>query len=84
MLDDGGWAIDARLPVDDLNELLGSHLPDDDWDTVGGLVVGALGRVPEIGDTVELEGVQFETQRVQGRRVAKVLVRHDGVTADAT
>ncbi len=78
VLDDGGWAIDARLAVDDLNELIGSDLPDDDWDTVGGLVVGALGRVPEIGDTVELDGVQFETQRVQGRRVAKVLVRHDG------
>ena len=78
VLDDGGWAIDARLPVDDLNELIGADLPDEDWDTVGGLVVGALGRVPEIGDTVELDGIRFETRRVQGRRVAKVLVHHEG------
>jgi CBS domain containing-hemolysin-like protein len=77
VLDDGGWAIDARLAVDDLNELIGAQLPDEDWDTVGGLVVGALGRVPDLGDVVELEGVRFETERVQGRRVAKVLVRHD-------
>ena len=77
ILDDGGWAIDARLAVDDLNDLIGADLPDEDWDTVGGLVVGALGRVPQVGDTVELDGVRFETQRVQGRRVAKVLVHHD-------
>ena len=77
VLDDGGWAIDARLAVDDLNDLIGADLPDEDWDTVGGLVVGALGRVPQVGDTVELEGVHFETQRVQGRRVAKVLVHHE-------
>ena len=75
ILDDRVWAIDARLPVDDLNALIGAELPDEDWDTVGGLVVGALGRVPTVGDTVELDGVVFEAQRVQGRRVAKVVVR---------
>jgi Mg2+/Co2+ transporter CorC len=69
------WSIDARLPVDDLNALIGTDLPDDDWDTVGGLVVGALGRVPVVGDEVELDGVSFQAQRVQGRRVAQVLVR---------
>ena len=81
VLDDGGWAIDARLAVDDLNDLIGADLPDEDWDTVGGLVVGALGRVPQVGDTVELDGVRFETQRVQGRRVAKVLVHHESTDA---
>ena len=84
ILDDGGWAIDARLAVDDLNDLIGADLPDEDWDTVGGLVVGALGRVPQVGDTVELDGVRFETQRVQGRRVAKVLVHHDQHDAATT
>jgi CBS domain containing-hemolysin-like protein len=75
VLDDGGWRIDARLAVDDLNQLLGSDLPEDGWDTVGGLVFGTLGRVPVEGESVELEGVELTVERVQGRRVVEVLVR---------
>ena len=40
-LDDGGFLVAARLSVDDLNRVLGADLPDDEWDTVGGLVLGA-------------------------------------------
>jgi CBS domain containing-hemolysin-like protein len=75
ILDDDRMRIDARLPVDELNELLDCDLPDDEWDTVGGLVVGALGHVPHPGEVVELNGVEITTERVQGRRVAKVIVQ---------
>jgi CBS domain containing-hemolysin-like protein len=75
VLDDGGWRIDARLGVDDLNSLLGADLPDEGWDTVGGLVFGTLGRVPAEGEVVELEGIALTVERLQGRRVASVLVR---------
>jgi CBS domain containing-hemolysin-like protein len=67
-----GWRIDARLAVDDLNQLLGADLPEEGWDTVGGLVFGILGRVPLEGERVELAGVCLAVERVQGRRVAKV------------
>lgn len=69
---DDGWRIDARLAVDDLNQLLGVELPEEGWDTVGGLVFGTLGRVPTEGEHVELAGVHLDVERVQGRRVAKV------------
>jgi CBS domain containing-hemolysin-like protein len=75
VLDEGGWRIDARLGVDDLNQLLASDLPEEGWDTVGGLVFGTLGRVPAEGESVELEGVELTVERVQGRRVVEVLVR---------
>jgi CBS domain containing-hemolysin-like protein len=73
-LEDGGWRIDARLGVDDLNQLLGSDLPEEGWDTVGGLVFGTLGRVPVAGESIELEGVELTVERVQGRRVVEVVV----------
>lgn len=73
-LDDGGYLVDARLPVDDLNELLGADLPDDEWDTVGGLVLGLAGRVPLVGEQFELEGAVLTPERVQGRRVERVRV----------
>ncbi len=75
VLDEGGWRVDARLGVDDLNQLLGSELPEEGWDTVGGLVFGTLGRVPTEGESVELEGVELTVERVQGRRVVEVSVR---------
>jgi CBS domain containing-hemolysin-like protein len=73
-LDDGALRVDARLGVDDLNELLGSQLPEEGWDTVGGLVFGTLGRVPVEGDELELAGLAIRVEQVQGRRVGKVLV----------
>jgi CBS domain containing-hemolysin-like protein len=74
MLDDGRARIDARLPVDDLNDLFDAELPDDDWDTVGGLLFGTLGRVARPGDRVTIEGLRLIAERVQGRRVSKVVV----------
>ena len=73
-LDDGRFRIDARLGVDDLNELLGTELPEEGWDTVGGLVFGTLGRVPRPGERVELDRTTIEVEVLQGRRVAKVVV----------
>jgi CBS domain containing-hemolysin-like protein len=72
--DDGCLLVDARLGVDDLNELLGAELPEEGWDTVGGLVFGTLGRVPHVGESIELEGMTITVEHVQGRRVGKVRV----------
>jgi CBS domain containing-hemolysin-like protein len=74
LLDDGGLRVDARLGVDDLNELLDAQLPEEGWDTVGGLVFGTLGRVPVVGESVELDGITITVEHVQGRRVGKVHV----------
>lgn len=79
VVDDHSLRIDARLPVDDLAELLGVDLPDDDWDTVGGLVVAAFGRVPSEGESVIVDSIEFGVEVVTGRRVARVVAtrRHD-------
>ncbi len=69
-----GYLVDGRLSVEDLADLVGRPLPDDDWDTVGGLVMGLAGRVPEEGETFDLEGLRLTAERVQGRRVAQVRV----------
>ena len=74
LLEDERIRVDARLSVGDLNELLDADLPEDGWDTVGGLVFGILGRVPTEGDAVDIDGLTLVTERVQGRRVSKVLV----------
>ena len=71
---EGEFLVDARLSVDDLSQLLGRTLPDEDWDTVGGLVLGLAGRVPVEGESFELGSVVMTAERVQGRRVSRVRV----------
>ncbi len=73
-LPDGSVRVPARVPVDDLSELLGVELPDTEWDTVGGLVLNLMGHVPAEGEAVTFQGLEFRVERVQGRRVVSVLV----------
>ncbi len=70
--DNGSFLVDARLDVSELAEALGVSLPDEEWDTVAGLVLGLAGRVPEEGEDFEINGLRLRVLRLQGRRVAQV------------
>jgi CBS domain containing-hemolysin-like protein len=70
----GVFLVDGRLSVDELEELVGREVPEGEWDTVGGLVLGLAGRVPEEGEYFHLDGGVLTVERVQGRRVALVRV----------
>ncbi len=69
-----GWDVDARLSVDDLVKATGVDLPDEEWDTVGGLVLGLAERIPEEGEVFEFEQLIMRVSRMQGRRVSEVSV----------
>lgn len=73
-MDDGSLLVDARFPVDDFAELVEVEFPDEDWDTVGGLVLALSGRVPRVGERFEVAGIVLTPTRVQGRRIAQVKV----------
>ncbi len=73
-LADGSLRVPGRTPVDEVSEALGTELPDEEWDTVGGLILNLLGHVPEEGETVRFQGLEFRTERVQGRRIASVRI----------
>ncbi len=73
-LPDGDYRVNARMPLDEVNDLLRAHLPEGDWDTIGGLLLAQLGRVPAEGESVEVDGWQLTAQRVVGRRIGRVRV----------
>jgi CBS domain containing-hemolysin-like protein len=77
-LDDGTLIVNARMPVDEVNELLESEeraLPEgEDWDTVGGLLYSLLGHVPTEGEEAEVDGHRLVAERVQGRRIGRVRI----------
>lgn len=72
--DENGWWVDARLDVDELWKLVGIDAPDQEGDTVGGLVLGLAERVPEEGEVFVLGHLALTVARMQGRRVAEVTV----------
>ena len=74
-IDDVTIRVDAKMPIDEVNELLGAELPDEEWDTVGGLVFGLTGRVPVPGERVKFDSLEFMTERVTGRRIQKVVIK---------
>ncbi|MHA7284703.1 hemolysin family protein [Arthrobacter sp. MDT3-44] len=67
-LDDGGYRVSARMGIDDLGELFGLDLDDEEVDTVGGLLAKTLGRVPIVGSEVTIDGIGLRAERVEGRR----------------
>jgi CBS domain containing-hemolysin-like protein len=71
----GTYVVDGLASLDALRERLGIQLPDEPYDTVGGMVFGRLGRLAQMGDTVEVEGYRFQVTAVDGRRVAQVKVQ---------
>ncbi len=68
----GDVRVNARMPIDELNDLLEAEFPEGDYDTVGGLVYFLLGHVPAEGETVDYDGRRLRAERVQGRRIGRV------------
>ena len=73
-LPNGDVRVNARMPIDELNELLQVEFPQGDYDTVGGLVYNLLGHVPTEGETVDYDGHRLRAEKVQGRRIGRVRI----------
>lgn len=66
------YVVEGRVTIGELNELLDTRLPDDDWDTVGGLVFNTLEHVPDEGESITCDGWSFTVVEMEGRRVRRV------------
>ena len=73
-LADGDYLVDGGMNIDDLEDHLHVHFPEEGWDTIGGFVFGTLGHLPDVGDEVEFEGWKFGVEQVDGRRIRRVRV----------
>jgi len=74
---DGSYSMDGGTPIEEANRALGSGFESEDFGTVGGLVFGLLGRAPEAGDEVSIDGYLLRVEEVDGPRVARVLARKE-------
>jgi CBS domain containing-hemolysin-like protein len=81
----GVFRVSARLPKDELGDLFGIDLDDDDVDSAGGLLTKAIGRLPEAGSRAVVSGLILRAERVEGRRklLRTLIVERDQALLDA-
>ena len=70
----GDAIVDARVDIDELNEMFAMEIHKEDFDSVGGFIVNELGRMPSVGDEVRVNGLSLRVLSVTGRRIKKVRV----------
>ena len=73
---EGAWRVKARTEIADFNENFKTELDDSLCDTIGGLILRQLGRVPKCGETLTLDGLQFQILRADSRRIYTLLVKN--------
>jgi hypothetical protein len=70
----GVLRVQARMPIDEVEDLLEVRLPEGDWDTIGGLMFHLLGHVPISGETAECGSFRLRAENVEGRRIGAVRI----------
>lgn len=75
--DDTHWRVKADTEIDDFNEVLGTEFSDDNYDTVGGLVLKAAGQLPKRGEIIQLGEWQFTVLRADSRRLHSLLAERN-------
>ena len=79
--DDAHWRVKADTEIADFNEVLGTEFDDEDYDTIGGLVLKAAGQLPKRGDRFQIGEWQFTVLRADSRRLHSLLVERSLVEA---
>jgi CBS domain containing-hemolysin-like protein len=75
---EGVYRVDGKMAIDEVNEIMDTELPDEEWDTVGGLMLGLMGSIPQEGQHVRFQDLRFTAEKVNGRRIVKVLITREG------
>jgi CBS domain containing-hemolysin-like protein len=73
-LPNGDYRVNARMAIDEVNDLVHVDLPEGDWDTVGGFLFNLLGHVPTEGESIEYDHHRLTAEKVQGRRIGRVRI----------
>jgi putative hemolysin len=76
-IDENTWFVNGLMRVAELEELVSAELQGEEYETVAGLIFTSLGRVPRVGETVQHNGVRFEVDRADRKRIYRVKVTRD-------
>jgi CBS domain containing-hemolysin-like protein len=81
-LPDGSALIEGKTLISDVNESFKLKLEDENYDTIAGFVLGKLGRIAKVGDTVETERARLKVETMDGLRIARISLYHTNGAAN--
>src|SRR6266567_5822679 len=81
-ISDDEYIFDAKISIDEFNDVMGTELDDEDYETLGGLMYALLDKIPNVNDTITFEGLTFTVLTTRGRRITKVRVERNPVHHD--
>ena len=71
-VDENEYVFQARIDLDDFNEIMHCNVSKEDADTLGGLIYSRVGRVPKSGEAIQADDILLTVEQVSGRRIRKV------------
>ncbi len=74
LLSDGSYQIDGQIKLDEVNDLLDIQLKSDDYDSIGGYIIETLDRLPEVNDSIHVNGYTFIVDSLDKNRIEKVRI----------
>ncbi|NLY44807.1 MAG: HlyC/CorC family transporter [Tissierella sp.] len=68
------YVVNGSVKLDAINELIGTHIESDDFDTIAGFVIGIIDRIPELGEVIEFENIKFIIECIERNRIDKIRI----------
>jgi putative hemolysin len=73
-VDDDTYIINGMLDIGEINDILGTHMPEEEFDTISGMLLSHLGKMPEVGDEVTIGNLYFRIEEVDDKRISKIRI----------
>lgn len=74
-IDEDTYLVDGLLGISDINDIMHLDLPEEEFDTISGMILSLSGKMPEVGEEVEYEDVSFRIEEVDDKRISKIKIR---------
>jgi len=68
------YLVNGNVRIDAINELIGTHIESEDFDTIAGFVIGIIDRLPELGEEIEYENIKFIVESIDRNRIEKIRI----------
>lgn len=75
LIEEGVYMIEGSTHIEDVNDRIGLHLTSDDFDSIGGFIIGLFGKLPEVEETADWENLRFTVKSVQRNRIGDIELR---------
>ena len=72
---DGAYVVTGKFPIEQLEEVFGIHVVDEDFETISGLIFSIVGRIPMVGEMVKYQNLSFEILEADKRRIHRVRIK---------